>query len=152
MRRAIAIVLLAAPWAGSYAALGGAPSTFGTAPSALKARSLAATSTTAATTYSVSESTLASGTVIREYTSSSNGAVFAVSWTGKTIPDLQTLLGSHFSTMTDAAAKRPKAGRSQLAVTGSDIVIVSGGHMRAYSGRAWIPSALPAGFTAANID
>lgn len=151
MRRAIAFVFLAAQCAGSYAALGGAPSTFGNAPAAFKARSLAATSATAAASYNVAESTLDSGTVVREYTSSA-GVVFAVSWRGQTIPDLRTLLGGYFGTLTDAAAKQPKAGKSQLAVNGDDIVIVSGGHMRAYTGRAWVPSALPAGFTAANID
>jgi hypothetical protein len=78
--------------------------------------------------------------------------VFAVSWTGPTLPDLRTLLGDKFTVMTSNAAKRPKAGHSQLAVDQSDVVIVSSGHMRAYAGQAWIPSALPAGFDTTTIE
>lgn len=152
MRRVYAILLLTAQCASSYAALGGAPSTFtgATTTAALKARSLASTSS-ASTTYNVSESTLDGGTVVREYATTA-GVVFAVSWDGPFMPDLRTLLGSSFSALTSAAAAVPKAGRSQLQVKNSDLIIESGGHMRAYSGRAWIPSALPTGFTSANID
>jgi hypothetical protein len=160
MRKILGLIVLVTQCASSYAALGGAPSKFTSTQSAVKARSVAAASSTAATssstastttTYNVSESTLASGTVVREYATSA-GVVFAVSWTGPQMPDLRTLLGDHFATMTDAAAKKPKAGHSQLRVANSDVVIVSGGHMRAYTGRAWLPAQLPAGFTAANIE
>ena len=153
MRRAYAFLLLTAQCAASYAALGGAPSTFsnGTATAALKARSLAAAGSSASTTYNVSESTLDSGTVVREYATTA-GVVFAVSWDGPFMPDLRTLLGASFTTLTSESAKVRKAGRSQLRVNHADLVIESGGHMRAYVGRAWIPSALPAGFTSANIE
>jgi hypothetical protein len=139
----------------AWAALGSSPSDFGgtTTQTRMAARSLAATSTstTSAAVYTISQSTLDSGTVVREYTDAS-GVVFAVSWTGPTLPDLRTLLGDKFSVMTSNAAKRPKAGHSQLAVDQSDVVIVSSGHMRAYSGQAWIPSALPAGFDTTTIE
>lgn len=151
MRTAIAVLLLIMQFSPAYAALGSTPSTLGATKSAIKARSLAATTSTSATTYSISESTLDSGTVVREY-ANNTGIVFALSWSGPQLPDLRTLLGSHFSTMTAAAAKRPKAGNSQLSIDLPGVVIESGGHMRAYAGRAWIPASLPAGFSAADIE
>lgn len=157
MRRALTLMLFLSMLQGAlaWAALGSSPSDFGgtTTQTRMAARSLAATSTstTSAAVYTISQSTLDSGTIVREYTDAS-GVVFAVSWTGPTLPDLRTLLGDKFTVMTSNAAKRPKAGHSQLAVDQSDVVIVSSGHMRAYSGQAWIPSALPAGFDTTTIE
>ena len=148
----------------AYAALGGAPSDFGTGTTPVRqARSLAAgaatgtgtgtdtATATAAAVYTVTQSTLDSGTIVREY-STAAGIVFAVGWTGPTLPDLRTLLGDKFAVMTASAGKRAKAGHSQLAVEQSDVVIVSNGHMRAFSGPAWLPSALPAGFDTSSIE
>ena len=134
----------------AYAALGGAPSDFGGTP-VRAARSLAATSSTATAAYTVSQSTLDSGTIVREYTDAA-GKVFAVSWNGPTLPDLRTLLGEKFTALTDAAGKRTQAGHSQLALNQSDVVIVSNGHMRSFAGHAFIPSALPAGFDTTTIE
>lgn len=147
MRRALVLMLFLSLLQGAlaYAALGSAPSNFGDAPVRQGARSLAAATATGDPVYTISQSTLDSGTVVREY-SGADGVVFAVSWNGPTLPDLRTLLGDKFASMTSAAAKRPKAGHSQLAVDQSDVVIVSNGHMRSFAGHAWIPSALPAGF------
>jgi hypothetical protein len=135
----------------AYAALGGSPSDFGTTPLRQGGRSLAAAGSDTATVYTVSQSTLDSGTVVREYTNT-QGIVFAVSWSGPALPDLRTLLGAKFAVMTGSAGKRPKAGHSQLAVNQSDVVIVSSGHMRAYAGHAWIPGALPSGFDTSVIE
>jgi hypothetical protein len=158
MRRAFTLMLLLSLLQGAlaWAALGSAPSNFGTATTQtnMAARSLAATTAaaeTAAAVYTVTQSTLDSGTIVREYADAA-GVVFAVSWQGPTLPDLRTLLGDKFTVMTANAAKRPKAGHSQLAVDQSDVVIVSNGHMRAFAGRAWIPSALPSGFDTSTIE
>lgn len=156
MRHAIALMFFLTLLQGAlaYAALGGSPSDFGAAPAT--ARRLAATgaATTANTTdavYTVSQSTLDSGTVVREY-SDTAGKVFAVSWRGPTLPDLRTLLGEKFAVMNAAAGQRARAGHSQLALDQSDMVLVSSGHMRAFAGHAWIPSALPAGFDTTSIE
>ncbi len=154
MRRALLLMLVLSLLQGAlaYAALGGAPSDFGTTPLRQGGRSLAAaTAGDTAAVYTVSQSTLDSGTVVREY-SNTLGIVFAVSWSGPALPDLRTLLGDKFAVMTSFAGKRPKAGHSQLSVNQPDVVIVSSGHMRAYAGHAWIPSALPAGFDTAVIE
>ncbi|MYM26787.1 Protein of unknown function [Duganella sacchari] len=153
MRRAFTLMLFLSLLQGAlaWAALGSTPSNFGGTPTQTRmaARSLAASASESV--YTVSQSTLDSGTIVREYVDS-NGVVFAVSWNGPTLPDLRTLLGDKFTVMTSNAAKRPKAGHSQLAVDQSDVVIVSNGHMRAYTGQAWIPGALPAGFDTSSIE
>ena len=154
MRRAFTLMLFLSLLQGAlaWAALGSAPSNFGTATTQTRQASrLAATAAASDAVYTVTQSTLDSGTVVREY-SDANGTVFAVSWKGPTLPDLRTLLGDKFSVMTSNAAKRPKAGHSQLAVEQSDVVIVSNGHMRAFAGQAWIPGALPSGFDTSTIE
>lgn len=147
MRRALLLMLFLSVLQGAlaYAALGSSPSSFEQNGIQMAARSIMPRSADSIAVYTVSQNRLASGTVVREY-ANLQGVVFAVSWNGPTLPDLRTLLGDKFASMTSAAAKRPKAGHSQLAVDQSDVVIVSNGHMRSFAGHAWIPSALPAGF------
>ena len=153
MRPAIVLMFFVTLLQGALAcaALGGAPSDFGGTP-VRAARSLAAVGNGAANAvYTVSQSTLDSGTIVREYTDTA-GKVFAVSWTGPTLPDLRTLLGSKFTALTDATGRRTQAGHSQLALNQSDVVIVSNGHMRSFAGHAFIPSAVPAGFDTTTIE
>jgi hypothetical protein len=138
---AIAAVFFAS---GSWAALGAAPADFGAQALATRSNTL---STATAARYTVLETRLDSGTTIHEYLNT-NGTVFAVSWSGPFMPDLKELLGVHFETMKDHAARRQDSRRSRLALRGHDVVIVSTGHMRALEGRAWLPSRLPAGFDA----
>ena len=158
MRHAIALMLFLTLLQGAlaYAALGGSPSDFGATSATSPARRLAAATPSNAAAadgavYTVSQSTLDSGTVVREY-SDTAGKVFAVSWRGPTLPDLRTLLGEKFAVMTGAAGQRARAGHSQLALDQADVVLVSNGHMRSFAGHAWIPSALPAGFDTTTIE
>ncbi len=96
--------------------------------------------------YTVSEITLPSGTVLREYISA-EGKVFAVTWSGAVVPDLQQTLGTYFGQYKAAAAATPHTGHHQLRVQQSDLVVSTGGHMRAWSGRAYVPSLLPPNFS-----
>lgn len=91
--------------------------------------------------YSVHQIAQASGTVVREYVAS-NGVVFGVAWQGPTLPDLKSILGSSFDTYVAATATRRG---TPLAVSNSDLVVFSGGHLRAFSGHAYLPQAVPAG-------
>lgn len=50
---------------------------------------------TVAVGYTVRETTLGSGTVVREYVSTA-GTVFALSWQGPVTPNLSDLLGTYF--------------------------------------------------------
>lgn len=97
--------------------------------------------------YIVHTITLPSGTVVREYVASS-GRVFGVAWEGPTLPDLRATLGDAFDRYVSASAAGRKAA---LAVAASDLVIYSGGHLRAFSGQAYLPQALPSGVDASVV-
>ncbi len=93
--------------------------------------------------YRMEEMDRADGTAIREYVASS-GTVFAVSWRGPTLPDLSQLLGSNFAEFQNNV--QHKAGHRKFAVVRTgDLVVESSGHMRAFYGRAYLKSQLPAG-------
>ena len=94
--------------------------------------------------YTVHTISLPSGTLVREY-AGADGIVFGVAWEGPTLPDLKTTLGAAFDRFATANATR---GGSPLAVSADDLVVYSGGHLRAFSGRAYLPHALPAGVDA----
>lgn len=87
---------------------------------------------------------LPSGTVVREYVGA-NGIVFGVAWDGPTLPDLKTTLGAAFDRFATAS---PSRGGGPLAVSDNDLVVYSSGHLRAFSGHAYLPQALPAGVDA----
>ncbi len=99
--------------------------------------------------YLVHEMQLPSGTLLREYVAP-GGIVFAVAWNGPGLPNLSQALGGYFSVYTDAVKAQP-ARRSRLEIRQPGFVMHSGGHMRAFSGRAYLPQALPAGVTAEEI-
>src|ERR1019366_4753518 len=101
--------------------------------------------------YTVHETILPTGTLVRQYVSKS-GVVFAVAWSGSFVPDLRQLLGPHFDTMTARQAKRVHAGHRLVSQHESDLVIESGGHPRSFVGRAYLPSALPAGVVEKDIQ
>ena len=85
-------------------------------------------------------------TVIREYISP-QGKVFAVSWRGPFMPDLNQILGTYAQQFTDAMATRSqyRRVRGPAVLNTPGLVVQSGGHMRAFVGRAYLPDSLPAG-------
>jgi hypothetical protein len=101
--------------------------------------------------YDIHEITADSGIRVREFLSR-DGVVFAVTWSGPMVPDLQRLLGTNFAEYTRALAalKQPGLHRS-LRVASSSLVVESGGHLRAYSGRAYLPALIPSGTSAADF-
>jgi hypothetical protein len=134
-----------------FASLGRAPSALVAATGGHQAKTLAATGTTAVTNYTVNTTVLETGTTVREYVGT-NGVVFAVTWNGPFLPDLRDLLGQHFTTLTNESARHPKAGRNWVRAANPDVTIESTGHMRAYTGRAWVRSLLPAGFDTDTLE
>ncbi len=66
-------------------------------------------------TYALHEMRSASGTMVREYVSTS-GTVFAVVWQGPWLPDLRQVLGNHFDQYQTAmrTAQRARKGRGSL--------------------------------------
>ena len=92
------------------------------------------------------------GTTISYY-STPAGQIFAYTWQGPTMPDLKTLLGNFYDSWRDGAASA-QASTSPLHATRiaqPDVVVESGGQMRSYVGRAWLPGALPAGVSADDL-
>lgn len=101
------------------------------------------------TSYRVHEIQLPSGTVMREFVAP-NGNVFAVAWQGPTRPDLRQALGQYFDVY--ASAPRSKlSDRRHVQIQQGDLVLQSGGHMRALSGRAYLRSAIPSGVNVGDL-
>jgi len=106
-------------------------------------------SVSSATAYSVHELHLPGGTQVREYLTASN-RVFAIAWTGPSVPDLQQLLASYFPRYRSAAEAMGRS-RRPAAVEDSDLVIRTGGHARAFFGVAYLPGQMPSGVRAEQI-
>jgi hypothetical protein len=111
--------------------------------------------TRAESSYSVQEITAASGTVVREYVSPS-GIVFAVSWYGAAMPNLQQTFGSYF-TQFQAAVQARRAqephprGHNHLEIHTSSLVVHAYGHMRQYFGVAYVPSLMPSNLSISDL-
>jgi Protein of unknown function (DUF2844) len=101
--------------------------------------------------YTLHEITRDDGGVIREYVTRA-GKVFGVSWSGPAIPDLSQLLGSYSAEFRNTLLAQPKSfGRHAAAVHNSDLIVETGGHMRAFQGRAYVNSLLPPGVSPETI-
>ena len=98
--------------------------------------------------YVVHEVQAPSGTVVREFVSPA-GTVFGIAWQGPTMPDLRQMLGPYFDRYVEAAAAR--GYRGPLAIELPGLVVQSGGHMRSFAGRAYVPEAVPKGVAADEI-
>jgi hypothetical protein len=116
------------------------------------AQGSAASPSSATAAYTVRQTTLAGGIVVREYVSQS-GTVFGVAWRGPQPPDLSALLGSYFPQYVAGVKASHAAGvHGPGVVEQPGLVVHSGGHMGAFSGQAWLPQALPAGVSADDIQ
>jgi hypothetical protein len=131
----------------SFAALGGDVSSIEADKTHMKA---AIRTPTADRKYTVHEMQTPSGTLVRQYVSAA-GKIFAVTWQGPTMPDLKQLLGTYF-TEYDRAARENSAGHNRLGVQSSGLVVHSKGHVRAFSGKAYVPLMLPQGVTVDEIQ
>ncbi len=80
------------------------------------------------------------------------GVIFAVAWSGPALPDLRQLLGDYYAEYTAALLERKPVGihRSVL-VAGQSVTVELAGHMRAYSGRAYLSARIPAGVSMQEI-
>jgi hypothetical protein len=107
------------------------------------------------TRYTVHEITTPYGTIVREYVSP-DGKVFGVAWRGPFLPDLQQILGSYYGQFVqgsqEARAAQPRRSRNvPLTVEQPELVLHSGGRMRAYAGHAYVPGMIPQGVAAQEI-
>jgi hypothetical protein len=141
--------LLFAQSAPAFAALGAAAGPAAGTDNVARAKASASARVTSYNGYTVSEVVEPSGTTVREYIGADN-VVFAVSWQGPSMPNLQQLLGSYADQFT-AAASEPHQGRRAVAIQSDQLVLRSGGHMRSFAGSAYVPALLPQGVTPDNI-
>ena len=147
-RIGIALLLLALPLP-ALAALGGDVASVHDDQAQMKG----SLKTTQAEAYSVHEITASANTVVKEYVSPA-GKVFAITWHGPFVPNMQQLLGSYYQQFADAAAAQREAHtrRRTLNIQQSDLVVQNGGHMRSYFGKAYVPTLLPQGVSADEIQ
>lgn len=147
----VAALIAAVP---AWAALGGAPSFHGVRSTPSSSVRIMAAGSDATAPWTLNTTTQDDGTVIREYLDRS-GSVFAVAWRGPRVASLDALLGSYFSAWQQGLAAAHAArggGYGPVALREPGLVVESGGHMGALVGRAWLPKALPQGFTADQIQ
>src|SRR5579884_2403756 len=107
----------------------------------------------AANAYTLHEIRSATGTTVREYVSSA-GDVFGVAWNGPAMPDLRQVLGDYFTVYQQAVeqARRTHRARGPIAIDTGDLVVQVSGHMRAFSGRAYVKRLLPANVQASVVQ
>src|SRR5262249_20663427 len=104
---------------------------------------------TSASGYSVHEISAADGNVVREYVSPA-GEGFAVAWEGPTLPNLPALLRGHFPAFRQPT-QPARQGAGPVAGRTDRLVAESGGHRRAFPGRAYLPDRLPAAVSETGI-
>jgi Protein of unknown function (DUF2844) len=109
--------------------------------------------TTAKQSYTVYELRAATGTVVREY-ATSTGTVFAVAWQGPWLPDMRQILGTYFEQYAQAAKAQSgtRMGRRPLMIEQPGLVVQSGGHPRAFVGKAYVPGMVPQGVRAEDLQ
>jgi hypothetical protein len=105
---------------------------------------------TQAEAYVVHEIKASAGTIVKEYVSPA-GKVFAITWRGQFIPNMQQLLGTYFDQYAQAAKAQREShpGHRPLNIQQPELVFQNGGHMRSYVGRAYVPDMVPEGV---NVD
>jgi hypothetical protein len=144
------IILQCATWAAALVGALGAPrachAELGRMAQRAPAASAAIVHTLKSGPFQIRTTTDSGGTTINEF-STNAGQVFAYTWQGPTMPDLKMLLGSFYDSWRDGASSAQASTRALHAtrVAQPDVVVESGGQMRSYVGRAWLPRALPAG-------
>jgi hypothetical protein len=109
-----------------------------------KALAAEAVSATAAGAYERHELTTPDGTSVREFASPAGG-VFAVDFSGPTMPDLKTVLGAHYATYEAAARARRGTNHHVFSFASDGVVMTVTKLPRGFSGRAHLPAAVPAG-------
>ncbi|HEY2024375.1 DUF2844 domain-containing protein [Paraburkholderia sp.] len=93
----------------------------------------------------------AGNTAINEY-ATSTGQIIAYTWQGPTMPDLHALLGKYADSYKAGAAAAANGDLHSSRIARPDVIVESGGPMRGYVGRAWLPAALPPGVTSDDLQ
>ena len=124
--------------ASSFAALGGDAASIQDDQAHMKAQR----QIKQATGYNVHEMKAENGTVVREFVSP-EGKVFGVSFAGPARPDLKQLLGAYYNEYEQNAPSRRTF--HPVTIQTPNMVVQFGGHMRALTGRVYVPGMVPQG-------
>jgi hypothetical protein len=102
--------------------------------------------------YDVEEILTDNGLRVREFLDR-KGIVFAVAWSGPTVPDLERLLGPpRFVTYTTALAARTRLGlQRSVRVATPELVVESTTQLRNCTGRAYLPAMIPGAVVTADL-
>jgi hypothetical protein len=108
--------------------------------------------TTSADSYAVHDIQASTGVDVKEYASAS-GKVFAITWNGPAHPDLRQLLGAYFEQYQQAVHDQiaQRRGHGPVVIQEPGLVVEMAGHMRSFSGRAYVPQMLPTGVRAEDL-
>jgi hypothetical protein len=118
----------------------------------VSAKAAATPATATAGNYTVSKTVQDNGTTISEY-ATPTGLVFALSWQGPFMPDLNSLLGTYFSafkTQSDASRATRNIG-TPVGVDTGKLVVHSSGRMRNYTGYAYATDLIPGGVNISDV-
>jgi hypothetical protein len=99
--------------------------------------------------HSIHELQVPAGGDLRQFVNES-GKVYAVSWSGGWRPNLRELMGKHYDRYL-AAAKQRRMGRGPVRIEIPGLVVVMGGHQRAFFGYAYLTDLVPQGFRPEDI-
>jgi uncharacterized protein DUF2844 len=145
----IAVILVVGSPAGARATLGGDVSSVDVDRIHVQGALLRINRTNEFTTHEIQS---ASGTVIREYVSST-GTVFGVAWQGPWLPNLQQILGPFFEQYQTAmrTAQASRHGHGPVVIDTPELVVQISGQPRAFSGNAYVPRLIPQGVRAETI-
>jgi hypothetical protein len=94
--------------------------------------------------YVVHELAAPSGTKVCQFVGGA-GKVFAVSWSGGWRPDLRDIMGVHYDRFI-AGTRGRRAARGVARIELPGMVVVMGGHQRAFFGHVYLTDMLPPGF------
>jgi len=90
--------------------------------------------------YRLHQITAPDGSFVREYVTP-EGKIFGISWQGRSLPNLQQLLGSYITNLQQA--EKQTVPRRSMVVRTDTFVFVSVGHLGTSQGHAYVPSLLP---------
>lgn len=100
--------------------------------------------------YTIHELALPSGVRLRNFVGD-GGKVFAVSWSGGWRPNLRDIMGVHYDDFIAATrGKRVARGVARIVLPG--MVVVMGGHQRAFFGHVYLTELVPDGFFSSGSD
>jgi hypothetical protein len=99
--------------------------------------------------YAIHELALPTGIKVRHFVGDS-GKVFAVSWSGGWRPNLRDIMGAYYDKFI-AATRGKRAARGVARIELPGMVVVMGGHQRAFFGHVYLTDLLPAGFVSDDI-